>query len=1169
MFSKLRIVFAAAMASVLLAQVGGRITGTVKDPTGAFVSGASVVVTNSATGAKQETKTDDQGVFAFPAIPVGQYNVEISAEGFTPYRRTGVMIDVNSAPQVDVTLQLAAQTQTVNVSVEATQVEVEKSDTQLGQTITSQQITQVPLITRSYTDLLAVQTGVAPVSTSATSSTSSGGSFGAVAVSGGLNPGLFSVNGQRESANGFILNGANVEEGVAEGAAIIPNLDSIAEFRVLTSNFDAEYGNYSGGLISVVTKGGTDQFHGTIFEFLRNTDFDARGFFDLTVPAYQQNQFGGTFGGPIKKDKIFFFADYQETLNVEGIETGLLPVPSLADRTGNLSDLASELAGTVQGTYAATLLSQKLGYTVSSGEPYYTPGCASGNQCVFPGAIIPQSVWSVPAQKLLQYIPLPNVGINEYSNSSLAQRLNDGKGSMRVDAQTERFGAISVYYFIDNYSLNNPYPTQQGGANVPGFNALSNGRSQLADISDTKTFGPTLVNEFRLSYMRDFNNLGQQQGGIGPSLASQGFTGIVAGDPSIEGVESIVFNKINFGTSPFNLVQTDGNYEVLDSLSKVMGNHSLRFGGQYLLENVKILPDLQANGQFQFTGYQTGSDFADFLLGFPNQYSQAFSPAFYQRSNYAGLFAQDSWRVTSNLTLNYGVRWDLIVPWIEEHNQTATLILGEQSQVFPGAPTGLVFPGDPGVPSTVAPTRYNNFSPRLGLAYSPSWKDGFLRKLTGGPGNSSIRAGYGRFFTAIEGQTLAFETGNAPYGLTYTSPEPPLFSDPFIGTETGTVYPQEFPVHVPPYGVSPQNPDTNVNWSSYLPINGLDAYYSGNKNPYSENYFLSLERQLGRNTVFDASYIGSQGHHLLVLLAANPGNPALCLSLSQPSDVVAGSPTCGPFGENVVYTRSNGQVVNGTRSPFGNDFGTDVYFDALGNSAYNSLQLSLKHTSGGLTVLGSYTYGKSLDDASNLGEQVYPYNYNLTRAPSSFDIRQNFVASYRYDLPFAELFRHSNRITQGWAITGITRFSTGLPVTLINPNDTALIGSFNNGVNGVGFSDLNVAPGPLDLNSNPASGKPYFNTSLFSLPALGSPGNADRRFFYGPGMDNWDIALLKETHFTENKVLEFRMETFNTFNHPQFFGPNTVDGNVNDTTFGQIVSAMAPRQMQAALKFRF
>jgi hypothetical protein len=376
--------------------------------------------------------------------------------------------------------------------------------------------------------------------------------------------------------------------------------------------------------------------------------------------------------------------------------------------------------------------------------------------------------------------------------------------------------------------------------------------------------------------------------------------------------------------------------------------------------------------------------------------------------------------------------------------------------------------------------------------------------------------------------------------------------------------------------VSAKNPDANVNWSAYFPINGIDAYFPGNKTPYSENYFLSFERQIGNGTVLNASYIGSQGHHQLALLAANPGNPALCASLSQPSEVASGSPTCGPFGENLVYTRSNGQVVNGTRQPFGNNFGTDVYFAGLGNSAYNSLQISLKHSSGGLSISGSYTYGKSLDQASNLGEQVYPYNYKLTRALSSFDIRQNFVASYRYDLPFRKLFRHDNRLTKGWAISGITRFSSGLPVALINPNDTALIGSFNNGVNGNGFSDLSVSSGPLEINHNPRNGQPAFNTALFCVPGasncsepIGSPGNAPRRYFYGPGFNNWYMALLKDTALTESKALEFRLETFNTFNHAQFFGANSVDGNINDSTFGQVVSAMPPRLMQAALKFRF
>lgn len=1164
-----------------VADVGGKITGTVKDPTSAAIANLTVTVVNAATGAKLTTKTDEQGVYSFPVLSVGQYEFEVAADGFKPYRRTGLTIDINSSLVLDVKLQVAEHNESVTVNEASESVEVEKSDTELGQTITSKRITEVPLNGRSYTDLLAIQTGVTPVATSAMSSTSSGGSFGAISPSGDLNPGEFSVNGQRESTNGFVLNGANVEEGVANGAAIIPNLDSIEEFRILTSNFDAEYGNYSGGLVSVVTRSGTNRIHGSAFEFLRNADLDARGFFDLSRPQFNQNQYGGTLGGRIRKDKIFFFGDFQGSRTVQGLETGLLPVPSLPDRTGNLFDQRGFLTGIVptSSLFMASLLTQRLGYRVSPGEPFYTTGCTSSSQCVLPNGVIPQSAWSLPAQHLLQYIPQPNVGSGEFSTAALAERLNDNKSSIRLDANT-RFGTLTAYYTIDDYNLNNPYPTQQGGANVPGFNALSNGRAQFIDLGDTKAFGTNMVNEFRFSYLRDNNDLGQQQGSVGVSLASQGFTvggeGIVPGSPSFEGVESILFNKISFGTSPFSLLQTDNNYQWQDNFSRVAGNHTVKFGGQLLSQAVKLLPDFTANGQFQFIGSTTGLDFADFLLGLPTQYTQGFSPPFHERSRYVCLYAQDSWRVRPNVTFNYGVRWDMVMPWYEENNQTGTLIQGEQSLVFPGAPTGFAFPGDPGVPRTISPTRYNNFSPRLGLAYSPSWSEGLLGMLTGGPGKSSIRTGYGRFSTAIEGQALAFETGNAPYGITYVSPEPPLFETPFIGAVTGNAYPQQFPVNVPPRGVSRQHPDPNVNWANYEPINGIDAYYPKNKNPYSENYFLSFERQLGNSTVLSASYIGSQAHHLLVLLPANPGDPALCLSVSQSSDVMPGTPTCGPFGENLVYTRTSGQVVNGTRQPFGYDFGSDVYFSAMGNSAYNSLQVTVKHTSGQLTMLGSYTYGKSLDQSSNLGELVDPYNYGFTRDVSSFDMRHNFVVSYRYDLPLGKLSHRASHITEGWSVSGITRFATGVPVTLINPNDTFLVGSGNNGVNNSAIDQLNLASGPLELNHDPRNGQPYFNTALFCLPGapgcaapLGTIGNAPRRFFHGPGMQDWDMAVLKTTKLTETKSLEFRFEAFNAFNHAQFFGPTAVDGNFNDPTFGHVVHADSPRICQAALKFHF
>ena len=1187
MASKILLMVTCAFASALFAQVGGRITGTVKDPSSAAVSGAAVTAVNSATGAKQTTKADDQGVYSLPALAVGQYNIEVGATGFTPYRRTGLVIDVNSALQVDVTLQVAGQSQSVTVNEEAAQIQVEKSDTEMGQTITGKRITEVPLNGRSYTDLLALQAGVNPATTNVNVSGGGAGGLGSIAPSGGLNPGNFSINGQRESANGFILNGANVVETIAGSAAVVPNLDSIAEFRVLTSNFDAESGEYAGGLVSTITKSGTNQIHGSVFEFLRNTQLDARGFFDPSRPQFNQNQYGGTLGGPIKKDKVFFFADFQGSRTVQGQETGQIPVPSLLNRTGDLSDqtgLFGRCPGgpcTVSGDYFASVLSKRLGYGVTSGENYYTPGCTSTGvarlRCVFPNAIIPSRAWSAPARNLLQYIPVPNVGAGTFSTAAFANRLNDAKGALRGDANT-RYGNLSTYYHVDNYNLNSPYPVQQGGANVPGFNALSNGRTQLATLGDTKTFGPTTVNEFRLSYMRSANNLGQASGGVGVSLASQGFApasqgGIVPGAPKSLGVEAVVLNSVILGATPFAVDQVNQNYQLQDNFSKVTGHHTAKFGFQGRIDHVKQNVNLIGNGEFQFTGTETGLDFADLLIGLPNAYLQSFTPQFDNRSRYAGIFAQDSWRIRPNLTLNYGVRWEYIRAWSLQLNQTATFIPGDQSVLFPGAPTGYVFPGDKlpngsTIPSAIAATPKNDFSPRIGIAYSPSTKNSFLRKLTGGSGNSSIRAGYGRFFTAIEGLTTSYQTGNPPYGLQYASSERPLFEAPFIGALTGTTTTQPFPLNAPPANVSRTNPAANVDWSQFTPLSGAVGYYYKNPTPYSENYFLSLERQIGANTVLSASYIGSQGHHLITLLSTNPGDPALCLSVSQPSQVARGSALCGPFNENGLFTRRDGTVIIGTRGPLGSNFGSNSYFYNYGNSVYNSLQITARHNTNRLSLLATYTYGKSLDMASNIQEQLFPYDYKRWRGPSAFDLRHNFVASYRYELPFEKLLGR-NRIGTGWALTGITRYSTGVPVTIVDLNDNSLIGTNNQGVNGGGADMPDLVPGTLAINRDPRNGRPYFNTSLFSVAPLGSPGNSPRRFFYGPGMQNWDIAVLKVTRFTESKVLEMRWETFNTFNHAQFFGATSVNANISSTLFGQVVSAMPGRVMQVAAKLHF
>ncbi|HEY6344149.1 MAG TPA: carboxypeptidase regulatory-like domain-containing protein [Bryobacteraceae bacterium] len=1155
------------------ADTSGKILGTVKDPTGNPIPQAEVALTNKATGVKQTTKADAQGMFSFPVVAVGTYELIVTAENFRPYKRTDLVVDLGSAIQLEIPLELAGVVESVTVTENAAQVET--SDTKLGQVIGSTQVAGLPLNGRSYTDLLAIQGGVTPITTSSASNSTSGGGFGAVPVAGNSNTGQFSINGQRESANGFYLNGASVQETIGQQAGIIPNLDSIAEFRILTSNADAEYGGYSGGIVNVITKSGGNDLHGSAFEFLRNTDLDARGFFSPERSAFQQNQFGGTIGGPIVKNKLFFFADYQGQNTIQGIETGLVQVPSLAERGGDIMDAAGTLTGNVNGAYLAQTLTDRLGYGVTSGEPYYTPNCTSNDQCVFPYATIPQRAFSLPATRLLQYIPAPTIGTNLFSSGSAAERLNDDKGAMRIDWNSEKRGMLSLYYFADEYNLNNPYPSGFGGATAPGFNALSDGLTQLIALSHTMSFGPTAVNEARLSFTRLNNVLGTPQGGVGSSLADQGFatgpTGIQPGFPKYVGVETLYFNTFTIGANPFALSQVNNTWEASDSFSKVRGNHTLKFGGQYTRFAVKQLPDLVANGTFSFFGsgaQSTGNGFADFLLGLPDNYSQQSSPAFYELSANGGVFAEDSWRIRPNLTLNYGVRWDYVRPWSEEHNQISTLIYGENSVQFPGAPTGYVLPGDPGVPSTIAPTPLNDFSPRFGLAYSPGGSAGLLKKLIGGPGKTSIRLGAGRFFTSIEGLTVAYPTGNPPYGLTYVSPEPPQFAQPFVGALTGTVYPQQFPVNVPPYNVSSTNP-FNVNWSQYEPINGAISYFYKNRTPYAMTANFTVERQIGNDYLASVSYVGSLGRHLLTSLAANPGVPALCLSLSQPQDVAPGTPTCGPFGENFVYTRANGTVVDGTRAPFSNAIGSDGYFANMGNSNYNALQLTLKRTKGPLTLLATYSFSKSLDWSSNLQEQVDPYDYRREYGPSAFDIKHNFVVSYDYEFPFAKLFHTKGRLVDGWAISGIARFATGLPVTFASFSDNALVNVQNNGVNGIGIDLPDVVPGNLQINSNPRNGEPYFDTSLFGPNALGTQGNLARRPFYGPGMANFDTALHKITRFGEARTLELRFESFNTFNHTQFFGPNAVDGNINDTTFGYVTHAASPRISQIAAKFTF
>src|SRR5215831_17121272 len=702
-----------------LAVASGSLSGVIRDPTGAVVVGAKLTLVNSALKTQYQSSTDGGGFYSFPALPVGEYELTVEATGFARQTHAPVAIDSDSAVTVNVALRVAEQTATIEVTAAEAKVQIQPDTvaTHLGEVVSEQQIQAIPLNGRNYTDLLAIQPGVTPVTTLTSTSVIMAGAVGTINPSGDANPGDLSIDGQRESANGFMVNGIDVQEHMNGRTSVIPNLDSIQQFRVLTNNFDAEYGNYNGGLVNVVTHSGSNQFHGTAFEFLRNTNLDATGFFDPSRAIFRQNQFGATLGGPGVKDKVFFFLDYQGSGTLQGISSRVTSVLSHKERQGNFNDAfnpaagATSLTGTVNGANVASLLSSKLGVAVMPGECYFpTPSCLAATnitQSVFPNFVIPQQAISPIARNLLQFIPQPNISANQFSTSLSPETVRDNKAGARIDANTSVV-QITVYYFIDNYTFDNPYPGAQGGASIPGFDALNTGQAQEFTLGYTKILNQSSVNEFHIGLLRNVNNIGQPHGGLGVSLQSQGFVtgaangGIVVQAPQFEGVENIVFPSFVMGVPITNLKQWNNTLYLNDTVSKVLGRHTLKTGFQFHYDQVNENPNATFNGTFNFNGTQTGNPFADFLLGFPSSFTQTSGQHFYLRNHYAGAFAQDSWRARPNLTLNYGVRWDLIEPWSEKYNHIQTVVPGEQSVLYPNAPPGLVVPGDPGVPSTLS-----------------------------------------------------------------------------------------------------------------------------------------------------------------------------------------------------------------------------------------------------------------------------------------------------------------------------------------------------------------------------------------------------------------------------------------------------------------------------------
>ncbi|MGB7434077.1 MAG: TonB-dependent receptor [Candidatus Acidiferrum sp.] len=1207
--SKTVVVFAlivlilASYPVVIHADVTGSIQGLVRDASGAAIPNAQITITNVDTNLKYQATSGADGSYRILALPAGKYQLSVSAAGFRNFVENDIVVKVNDQLEINPTMQVGSAQQEV-VNVEANAVQVQTESTQLGDVIDSKKMLALPLNGRSYIDLLGLQAGVAP--------TTAGTIGGDRPVSGNLAAGNISVNGQRETANAFLVNGGDVSEGRNLGAGLIPNLDSVEEFRLITNSFDAEYGKFSGAVMNAITKSGTNDFHGDVFEFLRNDAFDAKNYFVTSTSELRQNQFGYAAGGPAWKDHIFWFSDYQGTRQVAGAETGLVTVPTAAQRQGDFDP--SLLSGTIDGPYWASVLSQRLGYTVTQGEIYSSPTCTSTNAasptgCVFPGGVIPQSAWSTPAAKILPYIPAPTLAgsVNNYENNSGRNIVDDDKIGERVDFNNKLTGNWSWYYTYDDANTPTALVAAGDGATVAGFPSTSIDHAQQFVMSNTHTFGATAVNEARFSFFRTALHKDNPTGSFA-SLSSLGFVtgagtlGIIPDTtPNYpQYVPQIIFNNYTIGVPPLNTYQPNNTFMVSDVFSKSAGKHTWKFGGEFRYLQINERNYANPNGGFVFNGTVTGSDFADYLLGAPatpNGYTQATLQLLDSRTRYGGAFVQDSWKVTPNLTLNLGLRWEVSMPWYDTQGKIQTFNPGEQSVVFPLAPPGLVFPGDPGIPKTLAPTHYPNFGPRLGLAYSPGFSDGILGKIFGGPGKSSIRAAYGLYYTSIEDLNLFYEVADAPFGLYWSTPAPVMFNEPFLIRTTGQSLGQRFPYTLPTPG-SPAN--KTLSFAPFEPFTYYPGYNIHNKLAYAEHFNLSIQRELSRSTVLTLAYVGTEGHHLITQDEANPGNSALCQQLTAEGamDVTAGVTGCQPNNENDVFQLPSATTPCTTVSPtplpgcvystrlrsstfpyaisssnYCPESATLVCFGygntntlLTANSIYNAGQITVERKANDVTFLAAYTFAKALDDSSAFGDLVNFEDPKLSRGLSSTNITHNFVASYIWAIPFDRAFGNApKRLTQGWQMQGITRFATGFPIQMNQSvGDASLVGS--------PATDMPNVVGPV-VKVNPRNANPgcptvtgcYFLPSAFAVNTdLGTFGTANRRFFSGPGFNETDFGVLKRTQIKENFAFDLRFEFFNIFNHAQFMNPS---GDISNSSFGIVTNARPPRIGQVSAKF--
>jgi hypothetical protein len=1174
------------------------IKGTVSDSTGAVVSGVKLTATNTATGVVYSTTSNNDGLFNFLQVPVGDYAVRAEQPGFKKFQASGIHVDLNQVYNLAVTLAVGAVSE--EIIVEANPVQVQQTDMQLGSTIEGQQIVDIPLNGRNWTQLQQLQPGIV-----GTSDRFGGGN------------GAYSGNGAESQQNSFLINGVDSNDSSLNTALVIPSPDAIGEFRLITNTLNPEYGRNSGTVINAQIKSGANAFHGSGFEFYRDTFLDAAGYLEkpctdaLGNPKndcrspFHQNEFGGTIGGPILKDKAFFFFSYQGYKQRVPQAAGSQVQVYTTDQYQNGDFTADQAA--LGGAFSDAvnpipLYGDSLSpCPVSGGNP--CPAQSTPYSSLFSTGIVPTQDYNALSTKLVnQFNAFSDTGNVVVSPTTIA---HDHQLLGRIDYNLTKSDALWFYGLWETHPSQDSLPFT--GSTLPGLPEEAQRHTHQYSVSWTHTFSPTVLNEFRLGYTRFNFAAVEPVTPINPT--TYGFTGITP--------QTLVGASLPLITTPLFTLGFSNNgpqprvqnvYQLTDNFSKVWGHHTIKAGITVDRPSIDNPFFSSLNGNFGFSGsgtFSTGDGALDFLLGFPDTYAQGSGSIVDAKAHEIYAYVQDQWQIRPNLTITYGTGYDIETPWL--NNYAHGLIMGafrpnQQSTIYPTAPPGFVYPGDTGINKYGGQSvKYDLFAPRFGFAWSPSDNK-----------NWSVHGGIGMYYNRSE-EELALQTlTNAPFAITSKGAAAcgsVGFANPFL-TATGApcILPNSTTLTSPfPFTPFPAG-DTNIDFQQFAPIGfGFTTEDPRFTAPRSVNFNLTVERQLDKATILSVGYVGNRGRHEegaidlnlagqypgvnLAGWAANPNCFRAYLRLSNPA-------TCPVTGitENADLTWTPDAPLPGA-SPFNLPlYGHPGQEETEFNSHYDSLQVTVnRRFSRGLQILAAYTWSRYFDQTSSLEGSAFnfpginPFCPACMWAPSSNDAPQRFVVSYTYTLPLYSLTHKWRKLTDDWNLSGIYTLQHGTPVGVFDFRNSGADCD-----NSVGFF---ACPGVANRTSEPLGIRDprnnngsnpdnlYFNPGAFAIPgnsaAVGPMlGTAQRNPFYGPGINYGDMALEKKIRVTESRYFELRLETYGTFNHANFSNPTDNGFNSDDVgglfgTFGRVFTTKTistngeGRAVQLGAKFYF